>query len=1305
MLSKVSFMTALLLLFLFAAGADGATFVVTKTADTNDGVCNTDCSLREAMTAADANGIGADTIEFEIPGSGVKTINITSQLPEIDTNLTIDGTTQTGYFGMPLIEINGAGALNSRAMYIRTAGGGVTLQVKIQALVLNRHWYAVYSDCFNRCDITLLGNFIGTDPTGEIAVGNSGPGIQLTPRLNSVITIGGAGLFEGNVISGNGGTGDSNPGSGIYIAPPYSSSINTYDATINIRGNKIGTDFDGETILGNEDHGIHITERFGQTNGDAGNYTVTIGGNTAGARNVISGNDASGIDVECHSATIRGNYIGTNAAGTVALGNGQVDSFDGRSGISLGPMPGGNYIIGGANAGEGNVISGNLGSGIFVQTAGGGGGTAEEQVSIKGNFIGTNQNGTAAVGNGSNGIWINNQDNIIANVFIGGVSAAERNVISGNDGGIFIGSGVVTVRGNHIGTDAAGTGDLGNDFYGIIVSWYANATIGSGLLSSGNLISGNEGPGILVDSPLTQPAKIEKNLIGTNAGGTAAIPNAGDGISVKAPNVTIGSKVVAADGNVISGNQGNGISILGAGAGGLAENVNVWANKIGTNSNRSAAVPNGGAGIFINGAANNRIGDIGNPIGQNTISGNTGRGVSVTNSNSNRIDQNLVGTNHLGAALGNGDDGIAVLSGLHNMMRWNSIVGNGGLGIDLGPNGVTANDPLDADSGANNLQNFPVIERAHPNMVIGSFNSLPNYNFQIDFYRSSSCDPSGHGEGAFYIGTHGVVTNVVTGAVDFVAPDSGSLGEFITATATVFDNGANSTSEFSQCVQVTPNPVLAFSAGSASVNESATTKTIVVNRTGSTNGTISVNYATTNGTATAGEDYPATNGTLTFGPGEAVKTFDVTLLPDGLDEPNETVTLTLTNASTGVNLANSPFTLTIDDDDPTPVISITNVSANEGNSGTTSFTFDVTLSSPSASTVSVHFETEEGTSTPWADFTPTVGNLSFAPAELTKTITVPVIGDAAAEPDETFFLFLSTPQNATVGTGTGVGTIVNDDAAPPRTRFDYDGDGKADVSMYRPSNGQWWLNRSSQGVIAMTFGTTTDKIVPGDYTGDGKTDVAFFRPSTGQWFVLRSEDSSFYAFPFGAAGDIPTPADFDGDGKFDPAVFRPPTATWYVNKSSGGTLIVTFGATGDVPVADDYDRDGIADFAIFRPSNGQWWLNRSTAGVIVSTFGTSTDKPMHGDFTGDGKADIAFWRPSTGEWFVQRSEDSSYYSFPFGANADIASTADFDGDGRFDPAIFRPSTATWFINRSTQGILIQAFGANGDLPTTAAFIP
>ena len=275
--------------------------------------------------------------------------------------------------------------------------------------------------------------------------------------------------------------------------------------------------------------------------------------------------------------------------------------------------------------------------------------------------------------------------------------------------------------------------------------------------------------------------------------------------------------------------------------------------------------------------------------------------------------------------------------------------------------------------------------------------------------------------------------------------------------------------------------------------------------------------------------------------------------------------------------------------------------------------------------------------------------------------------------------------------------------------FDFDGDGKTDISIYRPAAGEWWYERSANGTnFAAQFGNSTDKPVPADYTGDGKDDIAFFRPSTSSWFVLRSEDLSFYAFPFGTTSDVTVPADYDGDGKADAAVFRPATNTWYIQRSAGGTDIVAFGAAGDKPIPADHDGDGKADIAIFRPngtSGAEWWVRRSSNGSVYAfQFGTSADKPVLGDYTGDGKADVAFWRPSNGQWFILRSEDLSFYSFPFGANGDLPAPGDYDGDGKFDAGVFRPTNSTWFVQRSTAGTLIHQFGISGDVPIPSSFV-
>ena len=282
---------------------------------------------------------------------------------------------------------------------------------------------------------------------------------------------------------------------------------------------------------------------------------------------------------------------------------------------------------------------------------------------------------------------------------------------------------------------------------------------------------------------------------------------------------------------------------------------------------------------------------------------------------------------------------------------------------------------------------------------------------------------------------------------------------------------------------------------------------------------------------------------------------------------------------------------------------------------------------------------------------------------------------------------------------------------PPPVSFDFDGDRKTDIGIFRPvSNAsEWWINRSGNGqTFALQFGAATDKITPADFTGDAKTDIAFFRPASGEWYVLRSEDFSFFALPFGANGDIPVPADYDGDRKADFAVYRPSSSNWFISQSSGApTRIEQFGAAGDVPVVADYDGDAKTDVAIFRAAAGgaEWWINRSTAGSLALQFGASTDKAVQGDYTGDGKADIAIWRPSDANWLILRSEDFSFFGFPFGANGDVPSSGDYDGDGKFDPTVFRPSSATWFIGRTTAGTQIVQFGATGDRPIPNAYVP
>lgn len=270
---------------------------------------------------------------------------------------------------------------------------------------------------------------------------------------------------------------------------------------------------------------------------------------------------------------------------------------------------------------------------------------------------------------------------------------------------------------------------------------------------------------------------------------------------------------------------------------------------------------------------------------------------------------------------------------------------------------------------------------------------------------------------------------------------------------------------------------------------------------------------------------------------------------------------------------------------------------------------------------------------------------------------------------------------------------------------DFDADGRADLTVYRPSNGVWYLNGSKRGFSAVQFGTIGDAIAPADFDGDGVTDIAVFRPSTGNWFILNSANNTFASVQFGANGDKPAPADFDADGRADLAVFRPSNGVWYQLRSSAGFSAVQFGAAEDRPVAGDYDGDGKFDVAVYRPSNGVWYQLRSTQGFYAVQFGTSEDRVVPADYDGDGKSDVAVFRPSSGTWyFLYSTTYSGFYSQQFGTSEDLPAPADYDGDGRADIAVFRPSNGVWYQMRSSMGFSAAQFGTLGDLPAPNAFV-
>lgn len=761
-------------------------------ANPGDGTCATAsgvCTLRAAIQTANATpnlGGVPDLITFDLPGPGPYKIQPTSQLPTITQPVVIDGTTQLGYKGTPLIELDGAAA-GSAATGIRITAGGST----IRGLVVNRFkgWGVSIETLGGNA---LVGNYIGTDPTGMQDRGNESNGVFINSGNN---TIGGAFAEDGNLISGN-------DARGIYL-------VGAGAKNNRVLGNRIGTNALGTAALPNSMYGVWIASADNQ-----------IGGARPGEGNLISGNASGGVLVvgpDASGNVIEGNKIGTNSAGAAKLANT-------GAGILLSGAP--NNRVGGTIQGAGNLVSGNARQGIYVL------GSTGRDNTILGNRVGTNADGTAAVGNTEHGVYVT-----AANTRIGGALAGEGNLISGNGlAGVAVFFSAATgnsIQGNRIGTNADGTAAIGNGAYGVDLRLSGLSLVGGTSAAAGNVISGNGGAGVLIAGDTAKNNSLQNNRIGTNASGTASVGNQGTGVFLtsKASNNVIGG---AGTGNVISGNTGRGIYILGD----ETKNNTIQGNRIGTNAAGTAAVPNGLYGVWI-AAKDNVVG--GAAAGQgNVISGNTSGGVYVSwpwsgsAGSGNRFQSNKIGVGATGGALGNQGAGVLVTTGATNntvggagvgneiayntrqgvyvigqnstgnALTQNSIHDNGGaadLGIDLSPYGRNANDADDLDYGPNRLQNYPEMSAAVLNggnlsitYAVPSSVDAAAYPLTVEFFVADANAQ----EGQTYLGQHSYASPGTKTAV--LAQCCIAVGARVVATAT--DKNGN-TSEFSTSIQVT----------------------------------------------------------------------------------------------------------------------------------------------------------------------------------------------------------------------------------------------------------------------------------------------------------------------------------------------------------------------------------------------------------------------------------------------------------------------------------------------------------------------
>jgi len=805
--------------------APASTFVVNTTDDNSGGACDgTDpCALRRAIIIANSNP-GLDTITFNIPGAGVHTIHPVSALPDVTGAVVIDGTTQPGFAGKPLIEIEGdllSGA--AEGLKIRASSS------VIRGLAIN-HIPSVFdedtgsqiggsgitvlstSDSPNVTNVIVEGNFLGTDPTGEFKKGNDANGAHIFDADNN--TVGGRTPQARNILSGNGKYSEQKTGVGLAITGGNNNRI---------EGNYIGADASGVVKLGNS-YGVFFTGKNNQFGGDA-----------AGAGNVVSGNGGplnqfnkcfgGGIDVVALIATadgslltdsnnFKGNLIGTTANGEARLGNcttGITSNVDVNTTIGSITEPGRNVI---ADNGWDAIWCAYTALPYSPQSGGS---------TIVGNNIGTDKAGNFAMANDernnscvgfclvTNTVWVSAGDLDFVVVGSpggttpGGACTGGCNLISGNynpntfgGGGLYrTGYGIVLAVNNYFGTNRAGTAALPNN-YGAL-SYYGSIIFGAefsdgngGLIEGGNLASGNNGAGFILDAiDIGGIFEVNGNLVGLSSDGNNPIPNGalnagGAGMSITTrpgTEANVGGTDLLQK-NTIAATTDDGFA---GGAGislatyGTTRVINNWIGL----SKFGAPLPNSGSGISATGTGRAFIGGVGGNEG-NVIFGNGRAGVAVSQFTGN------FGTSFTKSVT----------------IRGNYITNNGGLGIDLfnatqgalEPDGVTPNDCQDFDTGANGLQNFPELFAPVPTAnggisVDAVLRSSPSQPYTIDFYTNNTPDPTNYGEGANYIGSSNVKTdgNGFVGFT-FVSPNPVDPAKKITATAT--DSKGN-TSEFS----------------------------------------------------------------------------------------------------------------------------------------------------------------------------------------------------------------------------------------------------------------------------------------------------------------------------------------------------------------------------------------------------------------------------------------------------------------------------------------------------------------------------
>ena len=913
---------------------------------------------------------------------------------------------------------------------------------------------------------------------------------------------------------------------------------------------------------------------------------------------------------------IEGNYLGTDATGNLATNNqGNLISINDSS----------NNVIGGTTPGARNVISGAGFDGISIF-----GGNARGNV-IQGNYIGTNAAGTAALGNASSGIFLGSSSN-----FVGGANAGARNLVSGNGvHGIFIHttdpSGNV-ILGNYIGTDVTGNVGLGNSSFGISIGDSDNNTIGGPSVGGGNVISSNHFGGILLSGSNngSNGNIIQNNYIGTGADGKTPLGNQSDGLSLsRGSNNTVGGSSPGT-GNTIAFN-GRGISVF-AGTGNF-----IFGNSIFSNNSFSIfGSRDVAAGIDLNsdGLTPNDSGDSDSgpnnlqnfPVISSVVAGTSQTTITGSlNSLPNTTFRIHFYANSACGNGGNGEGATAFGSGA-TLVTTNSI--GDALFTVVIPGNLPAGKAITATATdpAGNTSEFSACDGnrtagrvAFTTPVIQVMEDIGVVRIEIVRFGGTRGSLSVKYSTADITATAGQDYVASSGTITF--DDGGSLQtiDIPISDDAIVENDETFVVRLSDAANIdslgSPNqvfitlqddsvpPVLTIENGSRSEGNTGTVNSqFRVSYYPPSGRTATVDYSTRGLTATSGVDFQPVSGTLTFGPQTDTNVIVVPIIGDQLDEFDETFNVVLSNP-VGATIDGGPAVGTILDDDPAPLVSITDVSVPEGNAGgLTSAQFVLTLSAPSAKSPCVQASTSDGTATAGSDYVPFGPSLMnpaafifFNAGATSATVTVNVIPDYDIEPNETFFVnlvpCLNDVANISVLRPRATGTILNDDPSSTiqfsdSIFFVNEGTPDAVVSVNRTGD----LSGAATVNYATSDASAANRCVFATTSASERCD---YLTTTGTLHFAPGEMSKVISIP------IIDDSYLEGDETFTISLINPTVAGIGNQPLASIRIVDNESANGPNPIeqASFFVRQHYLDFLNREPDQGGWdfWINQITS--------------------------------------------------------------------------------------------------------------